>query len=169
MYMKLKKIFEEGYSFEHEFNKCDILHRQKAQEYRNNMKISQDTIDKVKSIDKEINILGFSELWCPDCQINLTVMDYITRLNPNINLRLQTREGNEEIIKAHSDDGRVKIPTFIYLDSDFNKIGEFIELPSNVKAVEALNDQVEKIKTKKEYRKGKYMEQTILDFLDSII
>lgn len=167
--MELKKLFKEGYNFEQEFNQSDISHREKAEEYRNNMEISQNTIDKVKSIDKEINILGFSELWCPDCQINLTVMDYITTLNPNITLRLQSREGNEEVIKAHSDDGRVKIPTFIYLDSNFNKIGEFIELPSNVKAIEALDNQVEKIKTKKEYRKGKYMEQTVLDFLNSLI
>jgi alkyl hydroperoxide reductase subunit AhpF len=166
--MILKELFETGYDFEQEFNQSDISHREKAKEYRENMQISEEIINKVKSIEKEINILGFSELWCPDCQINLTVIDYLTKLNPNIKLKLQSREGHEEIIKQHSDDGRVKIPIFIYLDSNFEKIGSFIELPTNVRSVENGDDQVEKIKTKKAYRKGNYMEQTIIDFLDML-
>lgn len=166
--MILKELFESGYGFDQEFNQSDLAHQEKSQEYRSNMDITQETIDKVKAIEKEINILGFSELWCPDCQINLTVIDYLTKLNPNIKLRLQTREGNEEVIKAHSDDGKIKIPIFIYLDSNFEKIGSFIELPSNVRAVDIGDNQVEKIKTKKLYRKGSYMEQTILDFLEII-
>lgn len=166
--MILKELFEAGCDFEDEFNKSDSLHREKAQEYRDGMKISEEIINKIKSIEDELYILGFSELWCPDCQINLTVIDYITKLNPNIKLKLQGREGNEEIIKEHSDDGRVKIPLFIYLDSEFEKIGSFIELPSNVRAVENSDNQVEKIVTKREYRKGNYMEQTILDFINDI-
>lgn len=166
--MSLKELFESGYSFEQEFYKSDLAHQEKAKDYRDNMKITQDTIEKIKSIDKEINILGFSELWCPDCQINLTVIDYITKLNPNIRLKLQSREGNEDIIKEHSDDGRVKIPIFIYLDSNFEKFGSFIEFPSNVRSVEFGDNQVEKIKTKKLYRQGSYMEQTIIDFLNSL-
>lgn len=166
--MVLKELFESGYDFEQEFNQSDLVYQEKCNEYRANMEITEETINKVKSIEKKINILGFSELWCPDCQINLTVIDYLTKLNPNIKLRLQTREGNEEVIKAHSDDGKIKIPIFIYLDSNFEKIGSFIELPSNVREVDISDNQVEKIKTKKLYRKGSYMEQTILDFLKII-
>ncbi|MEG2787260.1 MAG: thioredoxin family protein [Romboutsia sp.] len=166
--MVLKELFESGYDFEQEFNQSDLAYQEKSNEYRANMEITEETINKVKSIEKKINILGFSELWCPDCQINLTVIDYLTKLNPNIKLRLQTREGNEEVIKAHSDDGKIKIPIFIYLDSNFEKIGSFIELPSNVREVDISDNQVEKIKTKKLYRKGSYMEQTILDFLKII-
>lgn len=162
--MNLKELFETGYEFEQELYQSDLADQEKAKEYRANMEITQETIDKIKSINKEINILGFSELWCPDCQINLTVMDYITKLNPKIKLKLQSREGNEEIIREHSDDGRVKVPIFIYLDSNFEKFGSFIEFPSNVIAVDVGDNQVEKIKTKKLYRKGNYMEQIIIDF-----
>ena len=162
----LKKLFESGYEFEQEFYQSDLKDQEKANDYEKNMEISKEIIDKVKSIDKEINILGFSELWCPDCQINLVVMKYLTTLNPNIKLRLQPREGNEEFMKKHSDDGRIKIPMFIYLNSDFEKIGSFIEFPSIVKIVENGDNQVEKIKVKKLYRKGSYMEQTIIDFLN---
>lgn len=167
--MNLKELFETGYEFEQELYQSDLAYQEKTKEYRANMEITQETIDKIKSIDKEINILGFSELWCPDCQINLTVMDYITKLNPKIKLKLQSREGHEEIIREHSDDERVKIPIFIYLDSNFEKFGSFIEFPSNVISVEVGDNQVEKIKTKKLYRKGNYMEQTIIDFLNSLV
>lgn len=166
--MILKELFESGCSFEEEFNHADLIHSKKSIEYRENIKVSEETIDKVKSIKEQIYILGFSELWCPDCQINLTVMDYITKLNPNIKLKLHKRSGNEELIKKHSDDKRVKIPLFIYLNEEFEKIGAFIELPSNVKAIENSENQVEKIVTKREYRKGSYMEQTILDFIREI-
>lgn len=166
--MILKNLFESGYSFDDEFKHADLAHREKSNEYRDNMKISEETINKVKSIENEIYILGFSELWCPDCQINLTVMDYLTKINPKIKLRLQSRSGNEDIIRQHSDDGRVKIPVFIYLNNKFEKIGSFIELPSNVRSIENSDNQVEKIVIKREYRKGNYMEQTILDFIKEI-
>ncbi|MEF9991549.1 MAG: thioredoxin family protein [Romboutsia sp.] len=166
--MILKELFDSGISFGEEFDKSDEAHREKAQEYMESMKISEEVINKVKSIDKKINILGFSELWCPDCQINLSVMNYLTQLNENINLKLQSIKGNEEVIKEHSDDGRVKVPLFIMLDKETNKLGAFVEVPSNVRKAEESDNQVERIVAKKEYRKGKYMEQTILDFLDII-
>lgn len=166
--MILKELFETGYSFEEEFENTDLAHREKASDYREKMKVSEEIIDKIKSIQEEIYILGFSELWCPDCQINLTVMDYLTKLNPNIKLRLHGRSGNEEIIRKYTDDKRVKIPLFIYLNEEFEKIGTFVELPSNVKAIENSENQVEKIIIKREYRKGSYMEQTIIDFIKEI-
>lgn len=164
----LKNLFESGISFKQEFDKSQEEHKQKALDYINNMVISEEIIEKVKKIDKEVNILGFSELWCADCQINASVMNYLTQLNPNINLRLVSLKGNEEIIKEHSDDGNVKIPIFLMLDENYNKIGDFIEVPSNVRDIEETENQVERILIKKEYRKGKYMEQTVLDFLDSV-
>ena len=164
----LKTLYESGYSFEYEFNHADLAYREKSNEYRESMNISEETINKIKSINTPIYILGFSELWCPDCQINLTVIDYLTKLNPNIKLRLHKRLGNEDLIKQHSDDGKVKIPLFIYLNENFEKIGVFTELPSNVKAIENSENQVERIVTKREYRKGSYMEQTIIDFINEI-
>lgn len=164
----LKNLFESGISFQQEFDKSQEEHKQKALDYIKNMEISENIIDQVKNIDKEVNILGFSELWCADCQINASVMNYLTQLNPNINLRLVSLKGHEEIIKEHSDDGKVKIPIFLMLDENFNKIGDFIEVPSNVRAIEETENQVERIQIKKEYRKGKFMEQTVRDFLDSV-
>lgn len=164
----LKEIFNNGISFKEEFEKSQEEHKEKALEYINNMAISEESIEKIKGIDKIVNILGFSELWCADCQINASVMNYITQLNPNINLKMVPLKGHEEIIKEHSDDGNVKIPIFLMLDEEFNKIGDFIELPSNIREVEKSDNQVERIVMKKEYRKGKYMEQTVLDFLDSV-
>lgn len=164
----LKDLFKSGISFQQEFDKSKEEHKQKALDYINKMVISEEVIEQVKNIDKEVNILGFSELWCADCQINASVMNYLTQLNPNINLRLVSLKGHEEIIKEHSGDGNVKIPIFLMLDENYNKIGDFIEVPSNVRTIEDTDDQVQRIIVKKEYRKGKYMEQTVLDFLDTV-
>lgn len=166
--MILKELFETGYSFDEEFENADLAHREKSSDYRKTMKISEEIIDTIKSIKEKIYILGFSELWCPDCQMNLTVMDYLTKINDNIKLSLHKRSGNEDIIKQYSDDKRVKIPLFIYLNEEFEIIGTFVELPSNVKAIENSENQVEKIVTKREYRKGSYMEQTIIDFITEL-
>lgn len=164
----LKNLFESGITYQQEFDKSQEEHKEKALNYMENMVISEPIIEQVKNINKEVNILGFSELWCADCQINASVMNYLTQLNPNINLKLVSLKGNEEIIKQHSDDGNVKIPIFLMLDENYEKVGDFIEVPSNVRKVEHLEDQVQRILIKKEYRKGKYMEQTVLDFLDAI-
>lgn len=164
----LKNLFESGISYQQEFDKSQEEHKQKALNYIENMVISDAIIEEVKKVDKEVNILGFSELWCADCQINASIMNYLTKLNPNINLKLVSLKGNEEIIKQHSGDGNVKIPIFLMLDENYQKVGDFIEVPSNVRKVEDLEDQVQRILVKKEYRKGKYMEQTVIDFLDAI-
>jgi len=166
--MSLRDLFKNGISFTEMLNKSDEPYRNKCEEIINNVKVDENILNNIKSITKQINILAFAEIWCPDCQINLPAIDAISKNNNNIQFKIVPRDGNESYLEKHKVDGKAKIPTFIIMDENFNEIGAFIEIPSIVKDVINRGNQVELIVTKREYRNGKYVSNTIEDILDII-
>lgn len=166
--MNLRELFKNGISFTELLNKSDEPYRNKCEEIMNNIKIDESIINKIKSITKKINILAFAELWCPDCQINLPAIYTISENNNNVEFKIVPREGNENLMERYKLDGKVKIPTLVIMDEDFNEIGYFIEVPNIVRDVVNRGNQVEIIVTKREYRNGKYITNTIEEVLDII-
>lgn len=166
--MSLGELFKKGISFSELLNKSDEPYRKKCEEIIDSISIEENIVDKIKSITKKINILAFAEIWCPDCQINLPSIDFISKNNNNIELSIVPREGNEVLMEKYKMDGKAKIPTFIVMDEKFNEMGSFIEIPNIVRDVVNRGNQVEIIVAKREYRNGKYVENTIREILDII-
>ena len=166
--MSLKELFKSGISFTEMLDKSDEPYRNKCEEISNKIKLDEGILNRIKSITKKINILAFAEMWCPDCQINLPAINAINKNNNIIEFKIVPREGNEEFMEKYKIDGKVKIPTFIVMDEDFNEIGSFIEIPNIVRDVVNRGNQVEIIVTKREYRNGKYITNTIEEILNII-
>jgi thiol-disulfide isomerase/thioredoxin len=166
--MSLRELFKSGISFIELLNKSDEPYRNKCEEIINSIKIDEGVLNKIKSITKKVKILAFAELWCPDCQINLPAVNAMTENNNIIEFKIVPREGNENFIEKYKLDGKVKIPTLIIMDEDFNEIGSFIEVPQIVRDVVNRGNQVEIIVAKREYRNGKYITNTIEEVLDII-
>jgi len=53
--------------------------------------IQPQTLQRVRNVKGRFHLLAAGEMWCPDCQINLTVMDYLQRTQPNIQLGVITK------------------------------------------------------------------------------
>jgi hypothetical protein len=98
------------------------------------------------------------EMWCPDCQINVTVMDYLQRAQPNIQLGVITKGRAENELKQRLELERISIPFVLVLNDQFQPVGRFVERP---RAVIDGGDAV-----KPGYRAGGYLESTVQDFLD---
>ncbi|PAB57511.1 thioredoxin family protein [Anaeromicrobium sediminis] len=166
--MDMKQLFEKGVSFIEFVNQDKDTHKEKTLEIYNNAEI-QDTIkDMIKSIDEKVNILVFAEIWCPDCMINVPALQKISDENSNFNLSIIPREGNESYLEEYKVGGKAKIPTFVFMDKDFNKMGAFVEKPLVVKNIEENGTQPEIIVTKRKYRKGEYVEETIKEIINII-
>jgi thiol-disulfide isomerase/thioredoxin len=166
--MSLRELFRDGISFAEVLNKSDEPYRNKCEEIMNNIKLDETTLNKIKSIKKKVNILAFGEIWCPDCQINLPAVDAIAKNNDSIEFKVVPREGNESFMETYKVDGKVKIPTLIIMDEDFNEIGSFIEVPQVIRDVINRGNQVELIVAKREYRNGKYIINSIEEILHII-
>lgn len=166
--MDIKKLYENGIAYEEFMSQDDGAYQEKILEIYNNIEIDNTLLDKINSIHKEINVLVFAEIWCPDCVINLPALKKICDLNKAINMKVVAREGNEEYLDDYKVDGKAKIPTFIFMDADFKPLGTFIEIPQVIGEILAKGDQVDIIVTKRKYRKGEFTQETIKDIIKII-
>lgn len=167
--MDIKYLYDSGICFEEFMTQDDGAYIEKISNIYDTIELDDDLLAKIQSIDKEVRVLAFAEIWCPDCVINLPALKKICDLNNSIKMKIVSREGNEEYLNDHRIDGKPKIPTFLFLDEEFKEIGAFIEIPSIIKQVMSNGSQVDIIVTKRKYRKGELIEETIKDILKIII
>ncbi|WP_102398774.1 thioredoxin family protein [Haloimpatiens massiliensis] len=166
--MSLKSLYESGIEYNDFLNSKDVDTKDKVLDIYNNIEIGKDLEDKIKAVDKEVDIIAFAEIWCPDCMLNVPALEKIHILNPKINFKVVSREGNEKYLDDYAIDGKPRIPTFIITDKTQKVLGAFIERPEIVRKVENSGNQVDVIVTKKKYRKGEFIPHTITDVLNII-
>ncbi|MBS4535035.1 thioredoxin family protein [Clostridium sp. D2Q-14] len=166
--MNIKEIFNSGISFEEFVNNDADTYKEKTLEIYQNIEFDEKLVDRVKGINKKINILACAEIWCPDCMINVPVLKKMKDYNDNIDIAIVLKEGNEEIFKKYGISGAIRIPTFIIYDEKFNELGSFVEYPKEIKNIVNSGNQPKIIVAKRKYRKGEYANETLKDILNVI-
>lgn len=166
--MDIRELYTKGINFEEFISIDDEIYKEKALRIYNDIEIDDDLLNKIKSIDKKVNVLVFAEIWCPDCVINVPALKKICDINPNIEMKIVPREGNEKYLENYKVNGKAKIPTFLFMDNDFNVLGTFIETPEIVRKIVLKGNQVDIIVAKRKYRKGEFTKETIKDMLKKI-
>lgn len=164
--MDIYDLYNKGVSFEEFVNKDKDTYREKTLEILNKIKLNDDLINKVKSIDKKIKVLVCAEIWCPDCMINVPVLEKIRQYNDNIDISIVEKDGNEDFFIKYSEEDRVKIPTFVFFDENFQELGSFVEHPKKIKDIISKGNQPNIIVAMRKYRKGEYAEETLKDILE---
>jgi hypothetical protein len=119
--------------------------------------LSPATLERLRAVRGRFHLLAAGEMWCPDCQINLTALDQLQRVQPNIALAVITKSRAEHALKTPLALERISIPFVLVLDEAFQVLGRFVESPQ---AVVDGGDAV-----KPDYRAGKFLENTVLDVL----
>ncbi|WP_069651033.1 thioredoxin family protein [Caloranaerobacter ferrireducens] len=162
-------LYDKGVSFDEFVNKDKDTYREKTLEILNKIKLNDDLINKVKSIDKKIKVLVCAEIWCPDCMINVPVLEKIRQYNDNIDISIVEKDGNEDFFIKYSEEDRVKIPTFVFFDENFKELGSFVEHPKKIKDIISKGNQPNIIVAMRKYRKGEYAEETLKDILEILL
>lgn len=161
----MKALFEKGISFEEFVNRDKDTHKEKTLEIYHQIEVAEELAQEIKTIDRITHVLVFGEIWCPDCMINVPALQKMADINDKIVIRIVSREGNEAYMENYAVNGKPKIPTFVFMDENFQEIGVFIEQPQAVKDIVAKGKQVEIIVAKRKYRKGEYVNDTIREIL----
>lgn len=120
--------------------------------------ISAGTRQRVQAIKGRFHLLVVAEMWCPDCQINVTVLDELQRMQPNITVAVISKAHAENQLQQRLGLERVSIPLVLVLDERFELVGRFVEQPQ---AVITGGDAL-----KSAYRAGKFLQSTLEDLLD---
>jgi thiol-disulfide isomerase/thioredoxin len=132
-----------------------------------NTELSSEVKETVKKIILKTSLIAFSENFCPDCRITMSVLKRMQELNSNLEVYVFRRVGNEEIMKNLTGDAR--IPTIIKYTSEeeFNLM--YLEMPSVVKAEMSILDKDGSRKVLGKYRAGQYnkfIEQELLQIIE---
>jgi hypothetical protein len=120
--------------------------------------ISPGTVRRLKALPGHFHLVVAAEMWCPDCRVNVTAMDFLSRQQPNIRLSLVTQARAEREMRAALDLTHIPVPTAAILDEHYTLIGRFLERPSFVveSGLETLGQG---------YRNGNYTDSTVTDIL----
>ncbi len=90
-------------------------------------------VSEFAALDAPVNVLVLSEEWCPECTDGLPIIDRIARESGKVNLRILPRDENIDLADQFLNKGEFRsIPTFIFLDDQFNVIGYVAERPDSV-------------------------------------
>lgn len=161
--MSIIELFEVGTTFESSVGEGTKNERGRIPKNYSRIDLPQNMIEEITNIDSEINFLVSGEIWCPDYQLNATVLKKFCDLNTNFNMSIITMARGKKflspILKIEKEN--FKGPTIVIMDKDFNIIGFFEERPKTVK-----EKTFEDIKL--DYYKGKYLLDTANEILDII-
>lgn len=130
-----------------------------AEKARQGNAFSTETLDRLAQLGDRYYLLVAAEIWCPDCQINLAVMDFMHELQPNIDLAIVSKGRAENNYRTALGLERISVPLVAILDNAYELIGTFVERPNVV-----VNDTSGQALIR--YKAGGHMEDTLKDLLE---
>ncbi|MGL4533851.1 MAG: thioredoxin family protein [Fusobacteriaceae bacterium] len=156
--MNFKDFFQVGMNFETFVGTGSKSERDRIPKNYNRIIMDENTLQRIGKL-KKLNFLIAGEIWCPDVQLNSSVVKKICDNNPLLDLRMITKGRGEKYLKPLLQIENFKIPVILILDEEYNLISTFLERPEKVKEIENFEE------IKLEYLKGKYLSETLEEIL----
>jgi len=119
--------------------------------------VTDELKERVKQIQGEYYLLTAAELWCPDCQRNVTAMQFISELQPTVSQAIISKSRAERSLLPALALDKVRIPFTVVLNARFEQIGTFVERPQKV-----VNGGEAELQA---YREGELLHETVEDIL----
>ena len=160
--MTFEELFLCGQNYETYVGTGTREERQRIPKNYSRVDFDGDLEKRIAEISDRINFLCVGEMWCPDCQLNMTVIKKMCEVNPKFEMSVITMGRGQKFLSESLELEEVKIPTVVILDEDFNKLGVFLERPESVKTSENFED------IKFDYLKGKYLGDTARELVKII-
>ena len=149
--MTLKELYEVGCSFESSVGEGTKSERARIPKNSSRIILDDELTNNIINFDKEVKFLVAGEIWCPDYQLNGSVLKRFMDLNTNFDMSVITMARGKKFLEPILGIENAKYPLIVVLDKDFNILGNFQERPEIVKNAESFND------IKLDYYKGKYL------------
>ena len=117
-----------------------LLHYTKLNEARMNrldktIKVVDDVKLNLINLDKKYTWLVISEGWCGDAAQILPILNKMSEVTDNVNLRIVLRDENSDLINQFLTNGSKSIPIVIILEEDLKVINTFGPRPNAAKTI----------------------------------
>ncbi len=126
--------FESGMTYQ-AYKEQMTRNREQFEQNEREVELSPEDLEPFRRQPKPINVMVLAEDWCGDVVANVPVLGRIANESDKLNLRVHLRdqEPGASIMNHYLNQGEFKsIPTFIFLDDDFNDLAVWIERPASV-------------------------------------
>ena len=107
-----------------------LLNDRRMKRLDKTIKLTDETIKKVKDVKETQTWLVLTEGWCGDAAQNLPVINKIAELNSAIDLKLVLRDENVELMDLFLTNGGRAIPKLIQLDKNNNVLNTWGPRPT---------------------------------------
>ena len=122
------------------------LNEKRMKRWDKTLKISQETQESIKAINKKLTWIVLTESWCGDAAHIVPVINKVAEINENIDLRLVLRDENEDLMNMFLTNGGKAIPKLIAIEKETgNVINTFGPRP--FEAIKLVNEYKEKFGT----------------------
>lgn len=113
------------------YKEYTVLNDQRMKRWDKTLKISDEEVAKINRFKQKIVWLVITESWCGDAAPTLPVMNKITQLNSNIDLKIVMRNQYPQLMDLFLTNGKMSIPKLIMIDQNtFEVFGTWGPLPS---------------------------------------
>lgn len=160
--MTLEELYEVGCSFESSVGQGSKSERARIPKNSSRINFDEELNNNLINFDKEIKFLVAGEIWCPDYQLNGSVLKKFLDLNANFNMSVITMARGRKFLEPILGIKDAKYPLIVVLDKDFNILGSFQERPNAVKNFPNFDE------IKLDYYKGKYLSDSANDLWNII-
>lgn len=160
--MTLKELYEVGCSFESSVGEGTKSERSRIPKNSSRIVLDDELKNNIINFDKEVKFLIAGEIWCPDYQLNGSIVKRFMDLNDKFDMSVITMARGKKYLQPILGIENPKYPLIVALDKDFNVLGNFQERPEIVKSVENFDD------IKLDYYKGKYLINSAYDIWNII-
>ena len=155
--MTLEELYKVGYSFETSVGEGLKSERARIAKNSSRIVLDDELTNNIMSFDKEIKFLVAGEIWCPDYQLNGSVIKKFIDLNTNFDMSIITMARGKKFLEPILGIENAKYPLIVVLDNNFNILGSFEERPEIVKNSKNFDE------IKLNYYKGKYLTNSAND------
>lgn len=141
----VKSLLAEGKSTGHTQSES-LLHYSKLNDTRMNRldkttKINEDLVQAVSELPKKYTLLTISEGWCGDAAHVLPVLNKVSETSKNLDLKIVSRDENDDLMNQFLTNGSKSIPKVIVLDEANEVVSTWGPRPST--ATEMVNNYKE--------------------------
>jgi hypothetical protein len=130
-----REQFESGLTYD-AYKAQMTRNREQVEQNEKDLQLTSDDVQALRSLPKAVNVMALAEDWCGDVVANLPVLGKLAQESGgklNVRIHLRDQEPGATIMEQYLNRGEFKsIPTFVFLDGDFNELGVWIERPASV-------------------------------------
>ncbi len=130
-----REQFESGMTYD-AYKAQMTRNREQVEQNEKDLQLAPEDVQAFQSLPETINVMALAEDWCGDVVANLPVLGRLGQESAgklNVRIHLRDQQPGEQIMAQYLNKGQFKsIPTFVFLDRDFNELGVWVERPESV-------------------------------------